>query len=90
MDYSHYACDLGKMSEKPTNNDMYGEQSDEEDVKVAAQEPIKPAPLPKAKLPDVCAVSIWFFKNLLSVEMLVDLYLATFHAKRFLVEILIL
>jgi hypothetical protein len=39
--------------EKPAANDMYGDQSDEEDVKVAAQEPIKPAPLPKAKLPDV-------------------------------------
>ena len=41
------------MAEKPVTNDMYGDQSDEEDVKVAAQEPIKPAPLPKAKLPDV-------------------------------------
>ena len=41
------------MTERPETNDMYGDQSDEEDVKVAAQEPIKPAPLPKAKLPDV-------------------------------------
>ena len=41
------------MTERPETNNMYGDQSDEEDVKVAAQEPIKPAPLPKAKLPDV-------------------------------------
>lgn len=42
------------MAEKsPSNNDMYGEQSDEEEVKVTEQEPVKPAPLPKAKLPDV-------------------------------------
>ena len=45
--------------EKPATNDMYGDQSDEEDVKVAAQEPIKPAPLPKAKLPDVINVPIF-------------------------------
>ncbi|KAL5247977.1 hypothetical protein ACHWQZ_G017220 [Mnemiopsis leidyi] len=43
----------GNMTERPETNNMYGDQSDEEDVKVTAQEPIKPAPLPKAKLPDL-------------------------------------
>ena len=41
------------MAEKKS---MYGEQSDDEDVKIAPQEQAKPAPLPKTKLPDVSHV----------------------------------
>ena len=40
------------MEDQQVSDAMYGDQSDD-DVKVAVQEPVKTAPIPKAKLPDV-------------------------------------
>ena len=41
------------MDDQKVSDAMYGNQSDDEDVKVAVKEPVKAAPIPKAKLPDV-------------------------------------
>lgn len=40
------------MEDQQVSDAMYGDQSDD-DVKVAVQEPVKTAPIPKAKLPDL-------------------------------------